>query len=153
MAEHVLDLVLLRHVGFVCISLGARSTDRLDYRLGGILARHVIDHDIGTGLPESDRGRLADAGIGAGDQCLLARQDLRNGPLRGAGWQSDVLFRHDRLPLTSTATPSILLFVPAPLGELHAIKVDRGTGPALSLQKAISCPAPVSPVAGPDEGP
>jgi hypothetical protein len=100
-AEHVLDLVLLRHVGFVCISLGARSTDRIDHRLG--LAGHVIDHDIGTGLPESDRGRLADAGIGAGDQCLLASQNLRNGPLRGAGWHSDVLLgiTHDRLPLTS----------------------------------------------------
>jgi hypothetical protein len=61
MAEHVLDLVLLRHVGFVCISLGARSTDRVDNRLSAILAGHVIDHDIGTGLPQSDRRSLADA--------------------------------------------------------------------------------------------
>src|SRR6516165_2883827 len=103
MAEHVLDLVLLRHVGFVCVSLGARSTDRVDHRLGAILAGHVIDHNIGTGLPESDRGALADAGIGASDQCLLAGQDLGYGPLRGAGWQSDALsgITHDRLPLTS----------------------------------------------------
>src|SRR5215813_1948316 len=102
MAEHVLDLVLLRHVGFVCISLGARSTDCVDYRLGGILAGHVINHDIGTGLPESDRGRLADVGWmwtgwGSPDKALPsadapARQRFAQRPLSRCAHASTLLF-------------------------------------------------------------
>jgi hypothetical protein len=53
-AEHVFDLILLRHVGFVRISLGTRSTDRVDDRLGAILAGHVIESRHRQGL-ESNR--------------------------------------------------------------------------------------------------
>ena len=70
-AEHVLDLVLLGDISLVRVGIGARPADRVDHRLRAIFASHVINHDIGTGLSESNRCRLADAGIGSGHERLL----------------------------------------------------------------------------------
>ena len=60
------------------IGLDAGFPDFLDHGVGGIVAIDVIDHDVGTGLPQCDRDALADSGIGARDQSLLTGQELVN---------------------------------------------------------------------------
>ena len=72
--EHRLDLVLLGDVGLDGRRprrprLGSPRHDLLG-RLG---LADVVDDHVGAGLAEGDGHALADAGVGAGDQRLLAR--------------------------------------------------------------------------------
>src|SRR5438105_11873404 len=73
-SKHRADLVLVRDIGFEREGVGAGFTDLGDDRLGLLGAGHVIDPDIGPGATQRQGDRPADAGIGAGDERLLALQ-------------------------------------------------------------------------------
>jgi hypothetical protein len=50
----------------------ARTPDFLHDLVGGIVAFHIIDDHIGTGLPQRYGGSPPDTGIGARHECFLA---------------------------------------------------------------------------------
>jgi len=75
--EHLLHLGFVVDVRLERESPDTGPADLFGHRFGAILTGQVVHHDIGAGLTQRDRHRLADAGIGAGHQRLLAGKDFR----------------------------------------------------------------------------
>ena len=73
---HGLDLVLLGDVGLHHDSLAAETFDLMGHFLGRFRMGHVVDRDIGAGLGEAERHRLADPRVGAGHEGGLTDQHL-----------------------------------------------------------------------------
>ena len=70
--EHLRDLVLIRHIGAMHDGPAAKPIDLVGDGMRLVIAGNIVDDNGGTRLRHCDRHRLADPGIGAGDERLLA---------------------------------------------------------------------------------
>jgi hypothetical protein len=74
--EHLSDLVLVRHISAMHDGSAAQTGDLMSDGMRLVVAGDVVHDDRGASFRHCDRDRLADAGIGAGDQRLLAGERL-----------------------------------------------------------------------------
>jgi len=58
--------------------LHAEGSDLLNDLLGSVLARDIVDYDIGACLPKAESNGATDARVGPGDEGFLSNQTLRN---------------------------------------------------------------------------
>ena len=77
LGKHRDDLVFFAHIGLDRDGASPEPFDRMGdlfrrFRLG-----HIVHHDVGTGLRETERHGLADARVGAGNERRLAFEQLR----------------------------------------------------------------------------
>ena len=77
-SEHLPDVFFVRDVNLVAVRPDAQRTDLLDDFLRRLFARAPVDHHICSCAAEGDGHRPADAGVGAGNQSLLALDKPRD---------------------------------------------------------------------------